>query len=74
MVSFKVCNGNKVRFWEDIWLGDNSLEVLFPSLFRLSNFKSQPSSEFFDQSSLLLGVSTSWNFQFSRNLLDRKIL
>ena len=46
MVSFKVGNGNKVRFWEDIWLGENSLEVLFPSLLRLSISKSQPISKF----------------------------
>ena len=73
ILSFKVGNGNKVRFWEDIWLGKNSLEVLFPSLFRLSILKSRSILEFFDQSSLPFGVSTSWNFYFSCNLLDREI-
>ena len=34
MVVFKVGNGNKIRFWEDVWVGENSLQALFPSLFR----------------------------------------
>ena len=48
MVSFKVGNKNKVRFWEDNWLGENSLEALFPSLFRISSHKSRPISDFWD--------------------------
>ena len=46
MVSFKVGNGNAERFWEDKWLGENTLKELFPSLFRLSDLKSKPISAF----------------------------
>ena len=75
MVSFKVSNGNKVRFWEDRWDGENSLEVLFPSLFRLSTLNSQPISDFVDETRLQVEGSTGWNFHFSsQNLLDREIL
>ena len=65
-ISFKVGNGNEVRFWEDNWVGKNSLEVLFPSLFRISSLKSRPISEFWEQSSQQMGSSTSWHFHFSR--------
>ena len=73
LVSFKVGNGNKVRFWEDIWVSENSLEAMVPSLFKLSTLKSRPILEFSNQSSLSLGGYTSWNFHFSRNLMDREI-
>ena len=53
---------------------ENSLEVLFPYLFRLSILKSQSISNFLDQSRLQMGGSISWNFHFSHNLLDREIL
>ena len=73
-VSFKIGNGNKVSFWEDRWLDDNTLKGLFPSLFRLSTFRSRPISYFVDQTRLQEEGTTSWNFHFSRNLLDREIL
>ena len=52
LVSFKIGNGNKVRFWEDSWAGENTLKSLFPSLFRISTFSSRPISDFVDQTSL----------------------
>ena len=54
-------------------MGENSLEALFPSLFRLSSLKSRPISEFYNHSSLSMGNNTSWNLHFSRGLLDREI-
>ena len=73
MVSFKVGNGKKVRFWEDKWLGNNTLQELHPSLFRLSVLKSKPISDFLDGPTTQVQGSTSWNFHFPRNLLDREI-
>ena len=73
LVSFKVGNGNKVRFWEDAWAGENPLQVMFPSLFRLSSLKSHPISDFHNQSGPSFEGVTSWNLHFSRNLLDREI-
>ena len=59
MVSYKVGNGNKMRFWEDIWWGKNMLEELFPSLFRFSSFKSRPISNILDRCRLQLEATTS---------------
>ena len=73
LVSFRVGNGNNVRFWEDKWLGDNSLQELFPSLFRLSVLKAQPISAFLDGPSTQVAGTTNWNFHFPRNLLDSEI-
>ena len=73
LVSFKGGNGNKVCFWEDVLVGENWLEAMFPSLFRLSSLNCRPISEFCNQSSLSLGGSTSWNLHFSWRLLDREI-
>ena len=74
MVSFKIGNGNKVRFWEDRWADENTLKGLFPSLFRLSTFSSRPVSDFVDQMSSQEEGYTSWNFHFSHNLVDREIV
>ena len=54
-------------------MGENSLEAMFASLFRLSSLKSRPISEFYNHSSLSMGGSTTWNLHFSRGLLDREI-
>jgi hypothetical protein len=35
----KVGNGNSMKFWEDVWLGDQSLENRFPRLFGISLLK-----------------------------------
>jgi hypothetical protein len=32
---FKVRNGKQVRFWEDCWMGNKSLEKEFPNLYNL---------------------------------------
>ena len=73
LVSFKVGKGNKVRFWEDRWAGEDTLEISFPSLFRLSTFRSRPIVDFTHQQGLQESGFTDWNFHFSRNLLDREI-
>ena len=37
--------GDKVRFWEDVWIGDTSLRSLFPRLYSLSANKEQTVEE-----------------------------
>jgi hypothetical protein len=37
--SFIVGNGESVRFWEDIWLGDRPLSAQYPSLFNIARHK-----------------------------------
>ena len=36
---FEVGNGQGARFWEDIWLGNSSLAVRYPSLFNIVRHK-----------------------------------
>ena len=74
LVVFKVGNRNKIRFWEDVWVGDNSLEAMFPSLFILSSHKSRPISEFYNQSIMAAGDIIGWNLHLLRSLLDREIV
>ena len=37
--TFSVRDGSQVRFWEDTWLGNNSLMVQYPSLYRIVRHK-----------------------------------
>ena len=36
---FVLGDGKTVRFWEDVWLGDKSLQVQYPSLYNITNRK-----------------------------------
>lgn len=60
--------GNLVRFWEDIWVGNESLKDRYPNLFRISLHKNKPISCFFT------GITTSdfqnvisWDLHLGRN-------
>jgi hypothetical protein len=33
--SFKIGNGHMARFWEDTWLGDLPLAILYPSIYNI---------------------------------------
>ena len=35
MVSFRVGNGRRVRFWEDVWWGEEAFSNQFRDLYRL---------------------------------------
>jgi len=35
-VGWKIGSGGKIRFWEDVWVGNLNLKTLFPRLFSLS--------------------------------------
>jgi hypothetical protein len=37
--SFKVGNGEDMRFWEDTWLGNKSLAMQYPSLYNIVHRK-----------------------------------
>lgn len=36
---WKANNGSRTRFWEDTWTADNSLQFLFPRLYRITRHK-----------------------------------
>ena len=65
---FVVGDGEKIRFWEDLWWGDQPLGIQYPRLFRVVIDKNIPISS-------ILGSTRpfSWNFNFRRNLSDSEI-
>ncbi|KAL6331593.1 hypothetical protein AAG906_011533 [Vitis piasezkii] len=65
---FMVGDGERIRFWEDLWWGDQPLGVRFPRLLRVVMDKNIPISS-------ILGSTRpfSWNFNFRRNLSDSEI-
>ncbi|KAJ9697352.1 hypothetical protein PVL29_009249 [Vitis rotundifolia] len=65
---FVVGDGERIRFWEDLWWGDQPLGVRYPRLLRVVTDKNIPISS-------ILGSTRpfSWNFNFRRNLSDPEI-
>ena len=65
---FVVGNEERIRFWEDLWWGDQPLGTQYPRLFRVVVDKNIPISS-------VLGPTRpfSWNLNFCRNLSDSEI-
>ncbi|RVX20143.1 Transposon TX1 uncharacterized 149 kDa protein [Vitis vinifera] len=65
---FVVGNEERIRFWEDLWWGDQPLGTQYPRLFRVVLDKNIPISS-------VLGSTRpfSWNLNFHRNLSDSEI-
>ena len=65
---FVVGDGERIRFWEDLWWGDQPLVVQYPRLLRVVMDKNTPISS-------ILGStrSFSWSLNFHRNLSDAGI-
>ncbi|RVW43453.1 hypothetical protein CK203_070344 [Vitis vinifera] len=65
---YVVGNGERIRFWEDLWWGDQPLGTQYPRLFRVVVDKNIPISS-------VLGPTCpfSWNLNFRRNLSDSEI-
>ena len=63
-----VGDGERIRFWEDLWWGDQPLGFQYPSLFRVVTDKNISISS-------ILGSARpfSWNFNFRRNLSNSEI-
>lgn len=65
-VELRISDGNRVKFWVDVWLGSSSLKSLFPRLYQLTSDK---------EISLNLQLScrdstNTWCFHFRRPLLE----
>ena len=63
-----VGDAERIRFWEDLWWGDQPLGVQYPRLLRVVTDKNTHISS-------ILGSTRpfSWNFNFHRNLSDSTI-
>ncbi|RVW93866.1 Transposon TX1 uncharacterized 149 kDa protein [Vitis vinifera] len=65
---YVVGNGDRIRFWEDLWRGDQSLGTQYPRLFRVVVDKNISISSVLGPSRPFL-----WNLNFRRNLSDSEI-
>ena len=66
MVSFKVGNGRRIRFWEDVWWGEEPFSARFANLYRLSLASKMTIAEL-----LVHQTGTTfygWNLHFYRNM------
>jgi hypothetical protein len=36
---FEAGDGSKIKFWHNVWCGDQTVKVVFPELFSISRFK-----------------------------------
>ncbi|XP_034692384.1 uncharacterized protein LOC117919321 [Vitis riparia] len=63
---FKVGAGIKVKFWNDLWCGNEALSQSFPQLFALAVHRNATVNEVWDSS---LGQG-GWNIRFSRDSND----
>ncbi|KAJ9687316.1 hypothetical protein PVL29_015988 [Vitis rotundifolia] len=67
-VRLVVGNGERIRFWEDLWWGNQTLCSQFADLYRVTSVKNLSVSDVLGNSYPL-----SWNFNFRRNLTDSEI-
>ncbi|RVX15460.1 hypothetical protein CK203_009316 [Vitis vinifera] len=67
-VRLVVGNGERIRFWEDLWWGNQTLCSQFADLYRVISVKNLTVSNVLGNS-----LPLSWNFYFRRNLTDSEI-
>ncbi|XP_039017176.1 uncharacterized protein LOC120148050 [Hibiscus syriacus] len=65
----KAGNGEAMEFWNDVWLGDVPLKILFPRLYVLSNNKAGKVMEFMVNNT----SGWVWDIQMRRYLADWEI-
>jgi hypothetical protein len=64
--SFDIKDGTKMRFWDDIWVGDKPLKVKYPSLYNTVRDRHATVSKVL--------ASTPLNISFRRALVGNKLL
>ena len=68
-ITFFVGDDRRVKFWKEIWCGNNTLCETFPSLFALVNSKDAWVVDCWDY----LGEEGWWNPRFSRSFNDWEV-
>ena len=66
----KLGNGERIRFWEDVWGGNESFKIKYPNLFRLSLLHNKHVSNFLIKN---INQEPSWNFHFRRSMSEREL-
>jgi len=66
---FEVGDGERIRFWHDLWCGDSVLKEVFPDLFGIARVKDASVADNME----VLGGSTQWNVSFVREAHDWEV-
>ena len=67
-VKFEMGKGNKIRFWEDEWVGENSIAQRITILSRLSTSYNESIHAIRSMESFIRSGGCTWNLRFGRNL------
>ncbi|XP_062085609.1 uncharacterized protein LOC133791706 [Humulus lupulus] len=73
LVYFKVGRGDRIRFWEDVWIGDSSFKLKYPDLFRVSEAKNYLIKDVVVGEEINSSEGLCLDFRFRRNLFDWEI-
>ncbi|XP_026420434.1 uncharacterized protein LOC113316481 [Papaver somniferum] len=68
ITSLVVNSGHRCLFWKDNWVNGQSLELLFPALYKITRKKDATIQDF-----LVISSSNSWNLDFCRNLKESEV-
>lgn len=68
-LNWKLGSGDRIRFWDDNWMGDSNLKDRFPSIFAIATNKRAYVNELFMRS----GTGGDWCVQVGRNLQDWEV-
>lgn len=60
--------GNKIRFWEDIWCGEENFQSKFPLIYKICSNKNCLLGNMFSN-----GNPGGWNINVTRNLNDWEV-
>ena len=58
--------GSRIRFWEDVWCGENSLKDTFPGLFSIASVKEASIADNVER----FNGAIQWNIVFTRLIHD----
>jgi hypothetical protein len=68
-IRFEVGDGTRIRFWQDVWCGDQPLKESFPVLFRIARNKEAWVSDHMQ----ITNEEIHWNVQFFREVQDWEV-
>jgi len=69
-IKWSLSDGSKVRFWEDMWVEDDSLRDKFPKLYTISQCKDCVVSDLGEWAN----DEYKWNFQWRRERFMSKVV
>ena len=65
-MTFKVGDGSLIRFWDDVWCGEEPLKLAYPKLYRIACDKEGPVADFVQ----CRGHEVHWEVSFTRLAQD----